>query len=98
MEFLRQAISPIFEMTFHNLEEDAIESITLTLARISYLASRQGADILDQMVTNVFPLEAKDPYDQVAGAKGHLVDKEKNSEEMIKFLYSDSGVIQHEKN
>lgn len=97
MEFLRQAISPIFETTYHNLEEDAIDSITLTLARISYLASRQGADILDQMMTNVFPLEAKDPYDTVAGAKGHLVDKEKNSKEMKKFLYSDRGVVQHEK-
>ena len=87
MEFLMQAISPIFELTYNNLEEEEIESITMTLARISYLASRQGADILDQMKTAVFPLEANQPYDYVAGAKGHLTDKKKNSEAMRAFLY-----------
>ena len=87
MEFLMQAISPIFELAYNNLEEEEIESITLTLARISYLASRQGADILDQMKTAVFPLEANQPYDYVAGAKGHLTDKKKNSEAMRAFLY-----------
>ena len=87
MDFLRQAISPIFEMAYNNLTEEDIESITLTLARISYMASRQGADILDQMKYDVFPLEAKNPYDEVAGAKGHLVNQIENSKAMKKFLY-----------
>ena len=91
--FLRQAISPIFDMTYNNLPEEDIVSITLALARVSYLASRQGANILDQMETKVFPLEAKEPLDSVAGAKGHIVDLEANSKAMKEFLYADDPFV-----
>ena len=91
--FLRNAISPIFDMTYNNLPEEDIISITLALARVSYLASRQGANILDQMETRVFPLEAKDPIDLVAGAKGHIVDFEANSKAMKEYLYADDPFV-----
>ena len=90
--FLRQAISPIFNVSYHNLTEDEIVSITLALAKVSYLASRQGADILDQMQCTIFPLEAKDSYDQVAGVYGHLIDYEANSKAMKEFLYGDDSL------
>ena len=89
ISFLRTAIRPIFDMTYNNLPEEDITSITLALARVSYLASRQGANILDQMEMKVFPLEAKNPPDTVAGAKGHLVDFEANSKAMKEYLYAE---------
>ena len=87
MAFIRQAISPIFNTAYHNLSEEEIASVTLALARTSYHASRQGADILDRIETAIFPLEAQEPYELVAGAEGHLIDYEKNGREMRKFLY-----------
>ena len=93
LDFLRTAISPIFDMTYNNLPEEDIISITLALARVSYLASRQGANIMDQMEARVFPLEAKDPVDTVAGQKGHIVDFEANSKAMKEYLYADDPFI-----
>ena len=89
ISFLRTAIRPIFDMTYNNLPEEDITSITLALARVSYLASRQGANIMDQMETKIFPLEAEDPLDIVAGAKGHIVDYEANSKAMKEYLYAE---------
>ena len=86
--FLQEAVGPIFEMSYHNLEEEQILGITLTIARVSYLAAKQGVNILDQIETAIFPLEVLRPYDMVAGAKGHLVDYEANSAAMRKFLYN----------
>ena len=89
ISFLRTAIRPIFDMTYNNLPEEDITSITLALARVSYLASRQGANILDQIEMKIFPLEAKQPLDTVAGAKGHIVDFKANSEAMKEYLYAE---------
>ena len=86
--YLRQLIRPIFEMSSNNLEEDEIRSITLSLARVAYQANREGVDILDYLHTTVLPLEATQPYDLVAGTKGHLVDKEANIAAIREFLYS----------
>lgn len=88
--YLRQLIRPIFEMSSNNLEEDEIRSITISLAHVAYQANREGVDILDYMHTTVLPLEATQPYDVVAGAKGHLVDKEANIVAIREFLYSDN--------
>ena len=88
LQFLLEAISPIFETSYNNLSEEAITSITLALARVSYIASRQGVDILDQMETTIFPIEATEPYGVVAGIEGHLIDYEKNAEQMKDFLYA----------
>ena len=92
LQFLRQAISPIFSVSYHNLTEEDISGITLALARASYLASTQGVDLLDQMQCSIFPLEAEDPYDQVAGVYGHLIDYEANSKAMKVFLYGDGRI------
>ena len=92
LQFLRRAISPIFNVSYHNLTEDEIVSITLALARVSYLASTQGANVLDQMECAIFPLEAKDPYDQVAGVEGHLIDYEANTKAMREFLFDDDAL------
>ena len=87
--FLRQQMDPIFQMAFHNLSEDEIRSLSLALAHVGYMASRQGVDIFDHLDHMVLPLEAKDPYDIVAGAKGHLVDKEANTKAIEDFLFQD---------
>ena len=78
--FIRQQIDPIFQKASHNMTEDEIHSIALAFARVSYQASRQGADIFDTMKYTILPLEAKEEYDIIAGAKGHLVDKEANDQ------------------
>ena len=83
-------IRPIFEMSSNNLKEDEIRSITLSLARVAYQANREGVDILDYLHTTVLPLEATQPYDVVAGTKGHLVNKEANIAAIQGFLYSDN--------
>ena len=69
-----------------------MDSITLALARISYLASRQGVNIMDHIQIEIFPLEVKDPYDTVGGVKGHLVDYEANTQAMTEFLYADTDM------
>ena len=89
LQFLRDQIAPIFQMSVNNMEEDEIRSITLSLARIAYQAEREGTNIMDLIRTTVLPLEATKPYDIVAGTKGHLVDKEANREAVKKFLYSE---------
>lgn len=87
--FFRRQMDPIFQMSYNNLTEEEIVSISITLARAAYLASRQGANIFDLLEYTVFPLEALQPYDVVAGAKGHLIDKEKNAEAIQDFLYGE---------
>ena len=89
LEFLMREVSPIFDMSYNNLPEEEIISITLAFARTSYLASRQGADIMDQLEYEVFPVEAREPYDMVAGALGHLVDAQQNSIKMKEFFYGE---------
>ena len=87
--FFRQQMAPIFQMAYHNLSEADIHNISLALARASYAGSRQGFDIFDHLEYRIFPLEAKDPYDSVAGAKGHLVDYPANKKAMEDFLFSE---------
>ncbi len=88
-KFLRAEMAPIFEMAYHNLSEENIRDISNALIRAAYNASRQGVNILSEefLETKVLPLEAKDPYDLVAGAEGHIVDKEKNEAEIKEFLF-----------
>jgi hypothetical protein len=88
-EFLHQQIGPIFQKSFNNMSEEEIRAISLALARVAYQATRQGADIFDTLRFIVLPLEAREPYDIVAGTKGHLVDKEANREAVLKFLLSE---------
>lgn len=87
--FLRQLIDPIFRMSTNNMEEDEIRSITIALAHVSYQANREGVNILDFLRSTILPLEATKPYDTVAGAQGHVVDKEANKAAIEEFLYSD---------
>ena len=89
IEFLREMVNPIFQMSYNNISDEDIEGITLTLARAGYQASRQGVNIFDSLKTKIFPLEAKDEYDVVAGTQGHLVDYELNGKEMREFLFSE---------
>ena len=87
--FIRQQIDPIFQKSFNNLQEDRIRSITLSLARVAFQASRQGVDIFDSVKTMILPLEAKNEYDIIAGAKGHIVNKEANSAAIKEFLFKE---------
>ena len=87
--FLRSEMSPIFMMAYHNLSEEEIHDISLALLRSGYLASRQGVGIFDNLQHEVFPLEAKNEYDIVAGTKGHLIDYKANEEAMKAFLFNE---------
>ena len=89
IDFLRRSVAPIFEMSYNNMEDDVILGITTTLARAAYEASRQGVNIFEHLDNAIFPLEATDPYDIIAGAKGHIIDKEANQAAMKAFLYED---------
>ena len=88
-EFIHELIAPIFQMSANNLQEDEIRTISLALARIAWQASRQGVNIFDALDKIVLPLEATEPYDTIAGAQGHLVDKEANIEAIRNFLFND---------
>jgi len=88
-QFLRDQIAPIFQMSVNNMSEDEIRSITLALAKIAYQAEREGASIFDLIKSTVLPLEATQPYDIVAGAQGHLIDKEANIAAVKEFLYTE---------
>ena len=87
--FLREQVDPIFQKSFNNLYEADIIGISTTLARAAYQASRQGVDIFDSLEHAIFPLEALEDYDVVAGTKGHLVDYEANAEAMKNFLFAE---------
>ena len=89
--YLRKEVAPIFEMSYHNLSEENIHDLTLALTSVAYAATRQGVDIFDSdhLDTLVLPLEARQPYDIVAGAKGHIIDKEANIQAMKDFLYKE---------
>ena len=89
--FLLEIISPIFQMSYNNLSDDDIYSISLALAKVAYEASRQGVDIFDNLEWTVLPLEAQDEYDIIAGTQGHLVDKEANAAAIAEFLYSENN-------
>ena len=88
--FLRREISPIIQTSYNNLPEEEIIDLTTTLAKVAYAASRQGVNIFDSLQYRVFPLEALDPYDIVAGAKGHVIDTNANREAILEFLYSEN--------
>lgn len=85
-KFLRQLMDPIFRMSYNNMPEDAISSISTALARVAYQASRQGVDIFEHLQCLILPLEAKNEYDIVAGAQGHLIDKEANATAIREFM------------
>ena len=87
--FLREQVDPIFQMAYHNLTETDIENISNALVRAAYLASRQGVNVFDNLEHKVFPLEAKNEYDLVAGTKGHLVDYAANEKAMKEFLFAE---------
>ena len=55
-------------------------------AAVAYAAAREGVDIFSSLETAVFPLEFHNPYDIVAGTKGHLVAYEANTAAMKAFL------------
>ena len=88
-KFLREQMDPIFRMSFNNLPEETIHSISLALARVAYQGSRQGVDIFESLQFKVLPKEATEPYDIIAGTKGHLIDKEANMAEIREFLEQD---------
>ena len=87
--FLRRQLDPIFSKSFNNMTEDEIMGISVTLARVAFLAYRQGVNLFENIDYTVFPLEAQNEYDIVAGTKGHLVDYEANHDAMVAFLFAD---------
>ena len=87
--FIRNEMAPIFQMSYNNLTEDEIYSISIALARVAYQASRQGVDLFEHLQFKVFPLEALEPYDIIAGTTGHLVNKEANAAAIWQFINQD---------
>ena len=87
--FLMEFLSPITTTSYNNLTKEEFMDMALAFARSAYLASREGVNIFDNIEHSIFPLEAKEPYDIVAGTEGHLIDYQKNSTEMKLFLYSE---------
>ena len=89
MDFLTQSLSPIFDTSYNNLPEEEMMKVALAIARASYLSSRQGINIMDQLEYAIFPLELTQPVDKIAGAEGHVIDYEKNAQAINEFLYSE---------
>lgn len=87
--FLRELMSPIFQVSYHNLNEENIQDISNALARTAYIASRQGVNIFSTIKYKILPLEATDPYDLVAGTKGHIINYEENEAAIKEFLFTE---------
>lgn len=87
--FFRAEMDPIFQMAYNNLSEDDIRVISLALARASYTGSRQGVNIFENLEHIVFPLEVKQPYETIAGTKGHIINYEENAQAMKEFLFKE---------
>ena len=87
--FLMEFLSPIMTTSYNNLTKEEFMDMALAFASSAYVASREGVDIFDNIEHSIFPLEAKQPYDIVAGTEGHLIDYQKNSTEMKNFLYAE---------
>ena len=85
--FLSETLTPIIQTSYNNLSKEEFMDMALAFARTAYKASREGVDIFSNIESAVFPLEAKNPYDIVAGTEGHVIDYEKNSNAMKLFLY-----------
>ncbi len=85
--FLRTEMKPMFDMAYHNLSEEDIQNISNALARIAYLASRQGVSIFDTLEYKVLPLEATKEYDVVSGIEGHLINYAANENAIKAFLF-----------
>ena len=88
-EFLKQALAPILDTSYNNLPAEESLKLAEAVARASYLASRQGVDIMDQLEYKVFPLELTEPVDKIAGAEGHSIDFEKNAQAINEFLFAE---------
>ena len=88
-EYLREEMAPIFQMAYNNLTEPEIEAISTALCKVAYSASRSGVDIFGHLDTKVMPLEARNPYDIIAGTQGHIVDKAANKAAIQAFLYAE---------
>ena len=87
--FLMEFLSPIMTTSYNNLTKEEFMDMALAFASSAYVASREGVDIFDNIEHSIFPLEAKQPYDIVAGTEGHLIDFQKNSTEIKNFLYAE---------
>ena len=87
--YLSETLTPIIQTSYNNLSKEEFIDMALAFARTAYKASREGVDIFSNIESAVFPLEAKDPYDIVAGTEGHVIDYEKNSNAMKLFLYKE---------
>jgi hypothetical protein len=89
INYLSRQVAPIFQMSYNNLTPEQIIGIYTTLAKVAYPAARQGVNIFASLEHEVFPLEAKQKYDTVAGSQGHLIDYKANSEALKAFLYAE---------
>lgn len=89
VEFLYKLVSPIFDKSYNNLEKEEIIQISLTFGRAAYMASKQGVNVFQNVVVDILPLEANNPYDKIAGTEGHIVDYEANAAAITEFLYGE---------
>lgn len=89
VEFLYELVRPIFDKSYHNLEKEDILTISLTLGRAAYLASRQGINVFRSVICDILPLEVHEPYEVIAGREGHVVDYEANALAIDDFLYGE---------
>ena len=89
IDFLSRQMAPIFQMSYNNLTQEQIVSIYTTLAKVAYEGARQGVNIFASLEYEIFPLEALEDYEMIAGSAGHIVDYEANTEAMKAFLFKE---------
>ncbi len=83
--YLYKLLKPVFEHTSTNLTKEEITELTVSMAGAFHDAEK--TEIVVE--TMIFPLEARDRQDQIAGKKGHIIDKAKNGSAMKEFLYGE---------
>ena len=88
LSYLRQEMAPIFEKAYNNLSKKEITAICIAVAKVAYRAVHSGVIFFEEdLKATVLPLEATQPYINIAGSQGHLIDVEANKVVMNTFLY-----------
>ena len=85
-EYLRQNKRDDTKLT-KLYDEENTRLTSIQAWRQTSTASRSGVNIFDNLDHTVLPLEAKNPYDNIAGAEGHVIDMDANKAAIEAFLY-----------
>ena len=86
--YLCREMAPVLEHSYNNLSEEDITAIFTATAKVFCPAVSSDVNTLEEgLKSTILPMEVLQPYDTIAGSRGHRIDVEANKEMMYNFLY-----------